>query len=138
MEREIRPRLTKAITRRARVSLALAAIVFLIFPLGYGLVWSIIHGPPEAAIFLSIGAGALSLIALGILIETKSDVLIAWGIFVTGSLMMSLSAYLILTTLLGNGTTASENLGVWVLLMLFGIVVVIDGRRRFRSRSGRQ
>ncbi len=78
------------------------------------------------------------MIALGILIETKSDVLIAWGIFVTGSLMMSLSAYLILTTLLGNGTTASENLGVWVLLMLFGIVVVIDGRRRFRSRSGRQ
>src|SRR2546426_2023053 len=123
----------QGLTRRARVGLALAAIAFLVFPLGYGLVWSIMHGPPEASVFLAGGVLALSLVALGILLQAPGDVLMAWGLLVTGVLMMGLSAYVLLSPLLTGGAGLSENPGWHVLLLLFGILVSVGAGRRIRG-----
>ena len=127
----------QGLTRRARVGLASVAIAFLVFPLGYGLVWSILHGPPEAAVFLAGGVLALSLVALGILLRAPGDVLMAWGLLVTGILMIGLSAYVLLSPLLTGSAGLSQNPGWYVLLLLFGILVSVGAGRRVRGHRWR-
>ena len=127
----------QGLTRRARVGLASVAIAFLVFPLGYGLVWSILHGPPEAAVFLAGGVLALSLVALGIRLRAPGDVLMAWGLLVTGILMIGLSAYVLLSPLLTGSAGLSQNPGWYVLLLLFGILVSVGAGRRVRGHRWR-